>query len=145
METGYTCTAPFDDISVCTETCGDGLMLGWYECDDGNLEDRDGCSSECKVEECWTCDSLSPTACTIEAQNAIGMQGAHLAEDNSRVSIYFNNSVVLTGEFDIFKALSVTVTGPYEPYYMDWFLEFSDSYFKGVPADEFAIVMDFKD
>jgi hypothetical protein len=30
------------DFGVCIETCGDGLDLGYYECDDGNLVDGDG-------------------------------------------------------------------------------------------------------
>lgn len=28
----------------CDEICGDGLHLGLHECDDGNLEDGDGCN-----------------------------------------------------------------------------------------------------
>ena len=34
----------------CKEICGDGLNLGKYECDDGNKNNGDGCSSSCKVE-----------------------------------------------------------------------------------------------
>ncbi|MCK5122731.1 MAG: DUF4215 domain-containing protein [Candidatus Pacebacteria bacterium] len=31
--------------------CGDGVMEGGEECDDGNLDDGDGCSSLCVIEE----------------------------------------------------------------------------------------------
>ena len=31
----------------CVETCGDGKVIA-AECDDGNIVNGDGCSSECK-------------------------------------------------------------------------------------------------
>lgn len=39
----------------CTEICGDGRNMGFLECDDGNLNDNDGCSSECKIEKFYEC------------------------------------------------------------------------------------------
>lgn len=37
--------------------CGDGILLyKMEECDDGNLQSGDGCSSTCKIEPGWTCD-----------------------------------------------------------------------------------------
>ena len=30
-------------------------MADLEECDDGNLNDSDGCSKECKIEENWVC------------------------------------------------------------------------------------------
>jgi cysteine-rich repeat protein len=35
--------------------CGDGLVRGAEQCDDGNLEDGDGCSGTCGLEQGWTC------------------------------------------------------------------------------------------
>lgn len=40
---------PWDNIP--TATCGNGIVETAEECDDGNLTDRDGCSSECTIEE----------------------------------------------------------------------------------------------
>ena len=37
--------------------CGDGTRQGTEECDDGNTENGDGCSSECTVENGWDCSS----------------------------------------------------------------------------------------
>ena len=37
------------------EICGDGLNLGFVECDDGNTNDGDGCSSMCKLESGYKC------------------------------------------------------------------------------------------
>ena len=53
-------TDPFDS-GVCIEICGDGLDLGLNECEDGNLFDLDGCSSDCKLELDFECTSASPT------------------------------------------------------------------------------------
>ena len=35
------------------EICGDGKNMGQLECDDGNLENRDGWSEDWLVEEYW--------------------------------------------------------------------------------------------
>jgi cysteine-rich repeat protein len=37
---------------ICTPICGDTLIRGVEECDDGNVANYDGCSSGCKVEGC---------------------------------------------------------------------------------------------
>ena len=54
------------------DQCGDGIKLGDYGsgyCDDGNLLDNDGCSSNCRVElGGWKCNSTSPfqaDVCTL--------------------------------------------------------------------------------
>ena len=37
--------------------CGDGLIIGSEECDDGNTNKRDGCSELCKLETDFECDT----------------------------------------------------------------------------------------
>jgi len=37
--------------------CGDGSRASSEECDDGKLEDGDGCSSSCTIEPGWECNS----------------------------------------------------------------------------------------
>jgi cysteine-rich repeat protein/Cys-rich repeat protein len=50
-----------DCASECGVTvCGDGLQVGNEECDDGDLEDGDGCSSLCTVELDVFCAALPP-------------------------------------------------------------------------------------
>lgn len=45
------CAACTMDITDCHElVCGDGIVEGAEECDDGNVDDDDGCSSECLSE-----------------------------------------------------------------------------------------------
>jgi len=46
----------------CLEVCGDGKDFGMNECEDGNIDDFDGCSSKCEVEEGWICSRGSYTS-----------------------------------------------------------------------------------
>ena len=48
---GYTTDAQGN----CQEICGDGKNLGQYQCDDGNIINGDGCSSECLIENGYKC------------------------------------------------------------------------------------------
>ena len=52
---------------VCLEICGDGRYMGILECDDGNLVDGDGCSSQCLLEAGFICvlgDQENPQVCS---------------------------------------------------------------------------------
>lgn len=75
IETGYSCVGGgFKALDVCTETCGDGLNLGFYACDDGNVANKDGCSSTCFVELGWEChggSTKTKDTCTTECGNGM--------------------------------------------------------------------------
>ncbi len=50
----------------CDEICGDS-MLFILACDDGNLENDDGCNSVCQIEEGYVCmngSSITPSICS---------------------------------------------------------------------------------
>lgn len=49
--------ADSDCVAACTE-CGDGLISGQEECDDGATVDGDGCSASCTLEEVIFCANL---------------------------------------------------------------------------------------
>lgn len=60
-EPGFVCTG--ESPSVCTYICGDGILVEYVtvdfsftepaeQCDDGNTESGDGCSSDCQLELC---------------------------------------------------------------------------------------------
>jgi len=60
VERGWTCKdATSKKPSKCKQVCGDGitfLPLPWTDyCDDGNLENGDGCDSTCHVEKGYSC------------------------------------------------------------------------------------------
>ena len=40
---------------VAPSVCGNGIVEGSEQCDDGNAADGDGCSAACQVEPCYTC------------------------------------------------------------------------------------------
>src|SRR5205814_6686903 len=43
---GWSCTG---QPSTCATVCGDGIIAGTEQCDDGNAVDTDGCTSQCVV------------------------------------------------------------------------------------------------
>lgn len=38
--------------NACSTICGDGIVAGLEQCDDGNNVNNDGCSSTCTIENC---------------------------------------------------------------------------------------------
>lgn len=51
------------EITSAAESCGDGTIQGDEHCDDANLSDGDGCSSECAVELHYRCDGDGAGSC----------------------------------------------------------------------------------
>ena len=45
VETGWVC-----DVNGCSEVCGNEVVTIDEQCDDGNIDDHDGCSSSCEYE-----------------------------------------------------------------------------------------------
>lgn len=52
---------------LCIETCGDGKRFT-LPCDDGNNNNGDGCSADCKIEVGWICSGGSPNSKDICSQ-----------------------------------------------------------------------------
>lgn len=48
-------SSPLTSFVLNENVCGDGKRAGSEECDDGNLEDGDGCSQQCTVEANFHC------------------------------------------------------------------------------------------
>jgi cysteine-rich repeat protein len=59
VETLYNCTAVNGIPSVCTYTCGDGLLEAIFgeQCDDGGTSNSpvDGCDTTCQIVSGWEC------------------------------------------------------------------------------------------
>ncbi|CAD8125624.1 unnamed protein product [Paramecium sonneborni] len=56
---------------ICQPKCGDAFNLKLFEqCDDGNIENGDGCNSKCQIEKDWICINNLNTfsVCTYEKQ-----------------------------------------------------------------------------
>jgi fibro-slime domain-containing protein len=50
VEPGFACAAPPAASACHATTCGDGIMEGFEQCDDGNRVPYDGCSPTCMIE-----------------------------------------------------------------------------------------------
>ena len=60
IETGYECAVAgqsCEKTPVSGESCGNGQIDDNEDCDDGNTQDGDGCSSTCSIENGWECES----------------------------------------------------------------------------------------
>lgn len=91
LANGTACDDGSDAVAICRDgtcvraRCGDGLVTGSEECDDGNSTDGDGCDSDCR----WSCvggdamrDCAATAACTslgtCDAVNHVCLPGAPL-------------------------------------------------------------------
>ena len=55
-----------NNATLCLVDCGNGITsLPDEECDDGNLRNKDGCDTNCKVEQNFFCVPTSPSGCTL--------------------------------------------------------------------------------
>lgn len=59
-EAGFTCVKDGSSIDTCTEDCGDGFDMWYYECDDGNTAAGDGCDGNCEIEYGYECFDGNP-------------------------------------------------------------------------------------
>ena len=59
----------FDISFTYSPLCGNGALNAGEQCDDGNTDDSDGCSSTCTLESGFVCHG-SPSACALAAPNA---------------------------------------------------------------------------
>lgn len=64
------------DRNNCTSRCGDGMRSALEACDDGNLQDGDGCSADCELEEAadlggvWECVGVNGSGTDMLVTNA---------------------------------------------------------------------------
>ncbi len=90
VEAGYTCPDVGGNGGPCTaaakNVCGDGVIAGLEECDDGNTSSGDGCSSTCSVESGYTCPAAGK-ACTKIAycgDGAVDVVGEQCDDGNTK-------------------------------------------------------------
>jgi len=61
----HACTGMIGAQSSCYLLCSDGTFNSsrGEQCDDGDIDDLDGCNSDCEIETGWECAPGSPSVC----------------------------------------------------------------------------------
>jgi cysteine-rich repeat protein len=80
VESGWICTPPENQPTVCETVCSDGLIRGLEECDDGNSSDGDGCDSQCNVVQPWVC-LAEPSLCNLCGDGSV--DGVETCDDQN--------------------------------------------------------------
>ena len=66
-------------------SCGNGILEGTEECDDGNTTPGEGCTAECKLESEWACPTPgSPCVSTVVCGDG-RMSGTEACDDHNTV------------------------------------------------------------
>jgi cysteine-rich repeat protein len=77
------------DVAIANETagakCGNGILEGAEECDDGNTVSGEGCTSDCKLESDWICPTPgSPCISTVVCGDK-RISGAEACDDGNTI------------------------------------------------------------
>ena len=103
-----------NEFGVWVEQWGDGINLGHYECDDGNLKNGDGWSNKCMIETGYACNGtlwheiIKPTAVVSSVT------------DENIVEIVFSELVLFKNHTLFMNSLKVSIKGPSAPYKFDF-------------------------
>ncbi|CDW89713.1 fu domain containing protein [Stylonychia lemnae] len=134
-------TEPLDDgVAGCVEICGDGFNYGFYQCDDGNVVNGDGCSSTCNIESGFNCTAgtkISPSVCM---DNKNPTPQISLVTASNLLLIQFDEEVSLMEELTT-NNLKISVSGSQEPYKFEWRL--MDQYKTSEPLQVIGIQLTF--
>ncbi len=76
--------------------CGNGILQGAEQCDDGNLQDGDGCDSTCQIAVCG--NGLVEGAETCDDANTIGDDGCEQCKTKTS-----QNTIYVAGGLDFYK------------------------------------------
>ena len=128
--------------SVCATVCGDGVIGGAEQCDDGNTAGGDGCSATCGLVAGFTCVG-EPSKCVTKCGDGL-VAGAEQCDDSNLVNgdccsstcsaepgceIESNSAFGLANDFSAL-AISATVKGTIKP------VGDLDYYFITIPAGQ---------
>ncbi|CDW81534.1 UNKNOWN [Stylonychia lemnae] len=83
----------------CVEKCGDSKNFGLNECDDGNSQNGDGCSSACKIEQGFICSGGNTKQKDICYAIQTQIDNVIVTGSNNLI-IEFSKDVMILGELD---------------------------------------------
>lgn len=77
--------------------CGDGVILGFEQCDDFNLIDGDGCSSTCMIENAVPAPTVAVTASPLSLPVGGGNVTVSWTSSNATYCTFMGNTVGVNG------------------------------------------------
>ena len=69
--------------------------MGIYECDDGNAKNRDGCNSECRIEESFNCSGGSAISKDSCRDSRMLIFRAILSNHSCTMNFIFNKNITI--------------------------------------------------
>lgn len=100
-----------------------------WECDDGNTKNGDGCDSSCNVEIGWYCfdgSIVTRDICRLLPRPIV--TSIFIDTNNTLVTMYFNESIILKDYWNETNSMEVYVDGPKGPYDLVWYIVDSEFY-----------------
>ena len=145
----YTINNPLTREKECSEICGDGLNLGEYECDDGNLVDGDGCSSLCKFEEGFIChggNNISPDKCKDIRPPTLLFNIAPIINMKNIFLFQANEEIQILSAEDPTTFVKVKITGKLPSYNFKYNLDFDNKFSenRGLPTTDAEFYSEIK-
>ena len=114
--TGYS----INSFGICQEICGDGLNLGEFQWDDGNLVNGDGCSNTCLLEVGYTCKGTFWWEIVPPKASIISVSTKNLLTVRFSEPVKFKNYTLMS------QNLKANINGPSSPYIFDYAIENSN-------------------
>ncbi len=80
VDEGWVCPSVGDS---CIPKCNDGILTDFEECEDGNSDSGDGCSSSCVVEPGHVCTDTIPMSCSATSCGDGNAEGSEACDDGN--------------------------------------------------------------
>ena len=115
-----------------------------YECDDGNLNNYDGCNDKCVIENGWQCAGGSPTSAdTCWRLVPPYVISAFINEENTLITVNFNEPLILDEDWDQ-SHFDMYIEGSWTPYNFTFKMLYEDE-LKKKPNASFLFEIEIKD
>ncbi|CAD8129823.1 unnamed protein product [Paramecium sonneborni] len=99
-----------DQQNIIITKCGDQIRQSEEQCDDGNLNNFDGCSEKCLIEDGWKCDEKISNICY--QYPVIQLSYLNVTQDKQYVQLSFSQQVRWNGTKNNFSdAFNLTIQG----------------------------------
>ena len=93
---------------ACSAQCGDGIVFGDEQCDDGNLRNGDGCSDACAQEEGYMCNNDAPCTKRPGVDPTTGQMGEVCALAVPAIFRDFNGRTATSSPHPTFAGREIT-------------------------------------